>query len=84
VPRDEAYYGDPGANHAYSRREYKPLAWIPELLSLKTRSKRALPDLLIPIRVCRGWATTPYSVIFAETGMTVWACMRMRSRKWGR
>ena len=37
VPRDEAYYGDPGTNYSYSRREYKPLAWIPELLSLKTR-----------------------------------------------
>ena len=34
VPRDEAYYGDPGTNYTYSRREYKPLAWIPELLSL--------------------------------------------------
>ena len=33
VPRDEAYYGDPGTNYKYSRREYKPLAWIPELLS---------------------------------------------------
>jgi hypothetical protein len=34
VPRDEAYYGDPGTSYTYSRREYKPLAWIPELLSL--------------------------------------------------
>jgi hypothetical protein len=25
VPRDEAYYGDPGTNYTYSRREYKPL-----------------------------------------------------------
>ena len=32
VPRDEAYYGDPGTTYIYSRREYKPLAWIPELL----------------------------------------------------
>ena len=32
VPRDEAYYGDPGTDYIYSRREYKPLAWIPELL----------------------------------------------------
>jgi alkylated DNA repair dioxygenase AlkB len=37
VPRDEAYYGDPGTHYTYSRREYKPLAWIPELLSLKVR-----------------------------------------------
>ena len=35
VPRDEAYYGDAGTNYRYSRREYKPLAWIPELLSLR-------------------------------------------------
>src|ERR1035441_7650771 len=40
VPRDEAYYGDPGTNYTYSRREYKPLAWIPELLSLRTRCRR--------------------------------------------
>ena len=44
VPRDEAYYGDPGTNYTYSRREYKPLAWIPELLSLKTRVEQATPD----------------------------------------
>lgn len=43
VPRDEAYYGDPGSNYTYSRREYKPLAWIPELLSLKTRVEDATP-----------------------------------------
>jgi alkylated DNA repair dioxygenase AlkB len=43
VPRDEAYYGDPGSNYTYSRREYKPLAWIPELLSLKTRVEEATP-----------------------------------------
>jgi alkylated DNA repair dioxygenase AlkB len=43
VPRDEAYYGDPGTNYMYSRREYKPLAWIPELLSLKTRVEEATP-----------------------------------------
>jgi hypothetical protein len=41
VPRDEAYYGDPGTNYTYSRREYKPLAWIPELLSLRTRVEEA-------------------------------------------
>jgi alkylated DNA repair dioxygenase AlkB len=43
VPRDEAYYGDPGANYMYSRREYKPLAWIPELLSLKAQVEAATP-----------------------------------------
>jgi hypothetical protein len=43
VPRDEAYYGDPGTSYVYSRREYKPLAWIPELLSLKTRVEEAFP-----------------------------------------
>jgi alkylated DNA repair dioxygenase AlkB len=43
VPRDEAYYGDPGSDYTYSRREYKPLAWIPELLSLKARVEDATP-----------------------------------------
>jgi alkylated DNA repair dioxygenase AlkB len=45
VPRDEAYYGDSGTNYIYSRREYKPLAWIPELLSLKTRVEEATPGV---------------------------------------
>jgi alkylated DNA repair dioxygenase AlkB len=45
VPRDEAYYGHPGTNYIYSRREYKPLAWIPELLSLKTQVEEATPDI---------------------------------------
>jgi hypothetical protein len=43
VPRDEAYYGDPGTNYTYSRREYKPLSWIPELFSLRTRVEEATP-----------------------------------------
>jgi len=43
VPRDEAYYGDPGTHYTYSRREYKPLAWIPELLALKARVEEATP-----------------------------------------
>jgi alkylated DNA repair dioxygenase AlkB len=43
VPRDEAYYGDPGTNYVYSRREYKPLAWIPELVALKARVEAATP-----------------------------------------
>jgi alkylated DNA repair dioxygenase AlkB len=43
VPRDEAYYGDPGTHYTYSRREYKPLPWIPELLALKVRIEEATP-----------------------------------------
>jgi alkylated DNA repair dioxygenase AlkB len=43
VPRDEGYYGDTGTQYTYSRREYKPLPWIPELLSLKTRVEAATP-----------------------------------------
>jgi alkylated DNA repair dioxygenase AlkB len=43
VPRDEAYYGDPGTDYRYSRREYNPLVWIPELLSLKARVEAATP-----------------------------------------
>jgi alkylated DNA repair dioxygenase AlkB len=44
VPREEAYYGDPGAYYTYSRREYKPLAWIPELLTLRVRVEAATPE----------------------------------------
>ena len=43
VPRDEAYYGDPGTNHTYSRREYNQLTWIPELLSLRAPLEEATP-----------------------------------------
>ena len=43
VPRDEAYYGDPETHYTYSRREYNPLPWIPELVSLKTRVEEATP-----------------------------------------
>jgi alkylated DNA repair dioxygenase AlkB len=43
VPRDEAYYGDPGTKYTYSRREYKPLAWLPELLVLRARVEDATP-----------------------------------------
>jgi alkylated DNA repair dioxygenase AlkB len=43
VPRDEAYYGDPGTHYTYSRRLYTPLPWIPELLSLKFRVEEATP-----------------------------------------
>ena len=43
VPRDEAYYGDPGTYYTYSRRQYTPLPWIPELLLLKARAEEATP-----------------------------------------
>jgi alkylated DNA repair dioxygenase AlkB len=43
VPRDEAYYGDPGTQYTYSRRLYQPLPWIPELLALKSRIEQATP-----------------------------------------
>lgn len=45
VPRDEAYYGDPETNYTYSRREYRPLPWIPDLLSLKIRVEKATPKV---------------------------------------
>jgi len=44
VPRDEAYYGDPEAHYNYSRREYMPLAWLPELAQLKLRVDAATPE----------------------------------------
>src|SRR5580692_10645809 len=43
VPRDEAYYGDPGTHYTYSRRVYTPVPWIPELVSLKARIEEATP-----------------------------------------
>lgn len=43
VPRDEAYYGDSGTRYTYSHREYQPLPWISELLSLKARVEQATP-----------------------------------------
>ena len=43
VPRDEAYYGDPGTHYTYSRREYTPLPWVSDLLSLKARVEDATP-----------------------------------------
>jgi alkylated DNA repair dioxygenase AlkB len=43
VPRDEAYYGDAGTYYRYSRREYDPLPWLPELRALKTRVELATP-----------------------------------------
>ena len=44
VPRDEAYYGAPGTSYTYSKREYTPLPWIPQLLMLKVRVERATPS----------------------------------------
>ena len=52
VPRDEAYYGDPGTDYTYSRREYKPLTWIPELLSLRTRVEEATPAIAYSNCLC--------------------------------
>ncbi len=43
VPRDEAYYGDPGTNYTYSRREYQPLPWISELIAVRARVESATP-----------------------------------------
>ncbi|HZQ71034.1 MAG TPA: alpha-ketoglutarate-dependent dioxygenase AlkB [Terriglobales bacterium] len=43
VPRDEAYYGDPETQYTYSRRQYSPLPWLPELLELKRRVEEATP-----------------------------------------
>jgi alkylated DNA repair dioxygenase AlkB len=43
VPRDEAYYGDPGTHYTYSQRQYQPLRWIPELVSLKLSVEEATP-----------------------------------------
>lgn len=43
VPRSEVYYGDIGTTYSYSRRDYKPRPWLPELLSLKTRVEQHTP-----------------------------------------
>ena len=84
VPRDEARYGDPGTNYTYSRREYKPLAWIPELLSLRARVEETTPAVAYSNLSLPRQATTPLSVTFTKTELTASACMRMRSLKWGR
>ena len=44
VPRDEAYYGDADAHYTYSRRDYLPLPWLPELLALKNRVQQVTPS----------------------------------------
>lgn len=51
VPRDEAYYGDPGTHYTYSRRAYQPLPWIEELLVLKARVEEATRKTLLPERL---------------------------------
>ena len=43
VPRDEAYYGDADARYTYSRREYLPLPWLPELIAIKNRVQQVTP-----------------------------------------
>src|ERR1022692_2300984 len=43
VPRDEAYYGEPEAHYEYSRREYSPLPWMAELLTLNLRVEESTP-----------------------------------------
>jgi len=65
VPRDEAYYRDLGTK--YSRREYKPLAWLPELLSLKIWVEAATPAVAYSSLNLPRLAITPYSVIFSGT-----------------
>jgi alkylated DNA repair dioxygenase AlkB len=63
VPRDEAYYGDPGTQYIYSRREYEPLPWIPELLSLKARVEQATPDTAY---ASLGLARVPYNAVLCN------------------
>jgi alkylated DNA repair dioxygenase AlkB len=43
VPREEAYYGDADFYYTYSRRQYRPLPWLPELLALKAMVGKATP-----------------------------------------
>jgi alkylated DNA repair dioxygenase AlkB len=63
VPRDEAYYGDPGTHYTYSRREYKPLAWMPELLSLRARVEAATP---VAAHANSGLATLAYNAVLCN------------------
>ena len=84
VPRDEAYYGDPGTNYTYSRREYKPLTWIPELLSLRTRVEEATPAIAYSNLSLPRMGYNAVLCNLYQNGNDRSACMRMRSRKWGR
>jgi alkylated DNA repair dioxygenase AlkB len=63
VPRDEAYYGDPGTQYTYSRREYKPLPWMPELLSLKARVEGATPAAAY---TNLSWPRTGYNAVLCN------------------
>jgi len=74
VPRDEAYYGDPGTHYEYSRRDYKPLPWIPELLSLKQRVEAATQSLLARTCSYHPKATTLCYAISIATEATALDC----------
>jgi len=63
VPRDEAYYGNPGTHYTYSRREYKPLPWMPELLSLKARVEGATPAAAY---TNLSWPRTGYNAVLCN------------------
>jgi len=63
VPRDEAYYGDPGTHYTYSRREYSPLPWMPDLLSLKARVERATPATAY---ANLSWPRTGYNAVLCN------------------
>ena len=63
MPRDEAYYGDPGTYYSIPVASTSRSLWIPELLSVKTRVEEATPGVGYSNYVCRGWATTPSSAI---------------------
>src|SRR5439155_27300289 len=43
VPRDEAYYGDPGTHYTSSRRQYQPRRWMPALVSLRNHVDEPTP-----------------------------------------
>jgi alkylated DNA repair dioxygenase AlkB len=83
VPRDEAYYGDPGTDYTYSRRVYKPLAWIPELLSLKTQVEEATHEVAYLSLPRLGYNAVLYN-LYRNGNDSVGLHARMRSRKWGR
>jgi alkylated DNA repair dioxygenase AlkB len=61
VPREEAYYGNPGTHYTYSRREYKPLPWLAELLSLRARVEEATPATAY-----RGLPRTGYNAVLCN------------------
>jgi alkylated DNA repair dioxygenase AlkB len=61
VPRDEAYYGDPGTHYSYSGREYKPLPWLPELFSLKARVEAATAEA-----ACGSLPKTVYNAVLCN------------------